>query len=719
MKYTFSLIFLLLVNFLATAQSTCEPNIDFEFGNFNNWYLYSGTCCPIIISPSAALATRHTITTGTAVDPYGGFPIVDPANGVYSLKLGNNVNGAEAEAVRYYLHVPTGSNNYSLIFRYAVVFEDPNHSPIQQPRFEVSAFDSVTGNPIGCAQFTYVSSSTLPGFQTSGILPSPIYKTWSSSSVDLSTMNGKTVAIQFATGDCSLGGHFGYAYIDVNCGLFETYGVDCLDGNKTSLSGPPGYQTYQWWNSTFTQFYGNGQSIQIATPPTTTTFAVVVTPYPGFGCNDTLYTTRKGADVNVFAGKDTNICVITGTKSVQLNAKGTSSISAISYSWTPTAGLSCTTCSNPIATVGATTQYVVTATDSSKCVRRDTVVVIAAPSVFAKLKADKDTVCQNEELWINNTLTNPVENDFYWNLDTGKQTDIDTSIGRVKVRWGSTGLKKVILRVANIACEIYDSVYVYVKDRPLASHSIKQHGCVGQPIELIPYKQSAKYYWNISDQTINDTLYKGLYNLTWTTTGLKSVGVQLLGNNGCLSEKYQSTIYIHDIPTTHIIRDSNERVCIGDRITLRTENMGSNYYYDWQPAVYFTNNSHYEVEYNMERPQMVSLNLIDLWGCTGSDSTFIGADLCCRVILPDAFTPNGDGHNDLYRCINLQNHKVHTFVIKNRWGQTVFETTNGETGWDGTINGKPQEPGTYIYYVKYICNDKDVIEKKGSFHLLR
>jgi len=719
MKSTFSLIILLFISFFSNAQTGCEPNVDFEQGNFNNWTLYTGTCCPISVTASGPVAGRHSITTGTSVDPYGGFPVVDPLNGVFSLLLGNNINGAQAEAARYYLHVPTGSNNYSLIFRYAVVFEDPNHPAAQQPRFEVSAFDSATGAPITCAQFTYVSSSTLPGFLVSGISPSPIYKSWSSASIDLSAMNGKTVAIQFATGDCSPGGHFGYAYVDVNCGLFETYGVDCLNGNLTSLSGPPGYQSYQWWNSNFTAFYGNGQSIQIATPATTTTFAVVVTPYPGFGCPDTLYTTRKGADVTVNAGKDTTICVITGAKTVQLNAIGKSSISAPTYTWTPTTGLSCTNCSNPLATVSTTMNYVVTATDSSKCTRSDTVSVIVAPSVFVNLSTEKDTVCENEEVWIKNLEYNPIGTYFFWDTDTGKVTDVDTVRGYVKLRWGGTGLKKVVLRVVNSECEISDSVQVYVKPRPLASFDLKRHGCIGQPLELTPRKENAYYHWSLQEQVITDTIYKTRYSIAWNTPGMKKLSLSLTGFNGCISNTFESDIIVHENPTAKIERDLNEKICIGDRITLLTENKGSNFNYDWQPAVYFDNNSYYKVVYVMEKPSWVTLNISDLYGCSSSDSTYVSADLCCRVILPDAFTPNGDGRNDLYKCINLQNHKVHTLVIQNRWGQTVFESTDGQQGWDGTFNGKPQEPGTYIYFIKYICKDKDVIEKKGAFHLIR
>src|ERR1043165_8649400 len=108
----------------------CPPNIDYDFGNFTNWSCYTGTCCPIMTpTNSGPVVNRHEITSGAGVDPYGGFPVVAPGGGTYSLKLGNDGTGSQAERVRYYIHVPIGFNNYSFNFLYAVVLQQPNHQP--------------------------------------------------------------------------------------------------------------------------------------------------------------------------------------------------------------------------------------------------------------------------------------------------------------------------------------------------------------------------------------------------------------------------------------------------------------------------------------------------------------------------------------------------------------------------------------------------------------
>lgn len=116
------------------------------------------------------------------------------------------------------------------------------------------------------------------------------------------------------------------------------------------------------------------------------------------------------------------------------------------------------------------------------------------------------------------------------------------------------------------------------------------------------------------------------------------------------------------------------------------------------------------------------LNVIDDIGCTGKDSIYVDVHLCCEIYLPDAFSPNGDGRNDKFRVISGGTHTVKSFVVLNRYGQVVFETKDQNEGWDGRFNGVAQDLGTYMYYIKYTCNDDNahqVIEKKGAVTLIR
>lgn len=283
----FAMLVLLFDQSTAQVSVTCPPNMDFEDGNYGYWKFDTGQCCPIVTAPSGQLFNRHMLTNGPGIDPTGGFPIVAPGGGNYSLKLGNKISGKQAEKASYYVHIPSNVSTFSLIFRYAVVFQDPgsSHTNAQKPRFEVKAFDSATGTPIPCSQFTFVASSALPGFTCNG---DTCYRPWATGSLNLSGWNGSTVVVSFASGDCANGGHFGYGYVDLTCSLFETSSVVCVNTPTMSLNAPAGFQTYTWYDSTFSTILATGQNPVIPTPATNMTYQLILAPYPGFGCKDTL-----------------------------------------------------------------------------------------------------------------------------------------------------------------------------------------------------------------------------------------------------------------------------------------------------------------------------------------------------------------------------------------------------------------------------------------------
>jgi gliding motility-associated-like protein len=366
------------------AQVYCPTNIDFEQGNLNYWNFYTasnnGSAGVSTLVSTAPLTNRDVLTSGTATDYYGGFPIVDPMSGSYSLRLGNDSVNAQVDQAKFKINVPSSTNNYSLIYRYAVVFENPSHTASDQPWFKVRVYDSATGAIITCASFTFISQSSMPGFSTStktGRFGGSIvyYKPWSTASLNLTGQAGKTLYAEFTSADCALGGHMGYGYVDVSCGLFAISASTC--NAITPLTAPAGFQTYTWYNSNYTSVVGTGQSISVTTPSGSAQYHVILTPYTGYGCTDTLTTTITGTSLSVNGGLDTMVC---NNDSIRLNAVA-SGTAPLTYSWTPTAGLSCTNCSNPWASPAATTAYVVTVTDSNGCSRRDTVNVIASPKV--------------------------------------------------------------------------------------------------------------------------------------------------------------------------------------------------------------------------------------------------------------------------------------------------------------------------------------------------
>ncbi len=92
----------------------------------------------------------------------------------------------------------------------------------------------------------------------------------------------------------------------------------------------------------------------------------------------------------------------------------------------------------------------------------------------------------------------------------------------------------------------------------------------------------------------------------------------------------------------------------------------------------------------------------------------------CDVWLPNAFTPNGDGRNDIYRVAGADNSKSFQMEIFNRWGNRVFVSDSNEKGWNGLQNGREAPAGSYICMIKFIhaeTGESKIL--KGTFILIR
>ncbi|MBN9296662.1 MAG: gliding motility-associated C-terminal domain-containing protein [Filimonas sp.] len=88
------------------------------------------------------------------------------------------------------------------------------------------------------------------------------------------------------------------------------------------------------------------------------------------------------------------------------------------------------------------------------------------------------------------------------------------------------------------------------------------------------------------------------------------------------------------------------------------------------------------------------------------------------IYIPNAFTPNNDGKNDIFLVYGNSIASVEMYIF-NQWGQLIFQSNDAGKGWDGTYSGKLQPVGVYVYIVKATLRDGTVINKKGSLNLIR
>jgi len=388
-QFLLSIAFCTLLSFQSYSQE-CPPNIDFETGTFDHWTCYTGYVSAaggtntIYLSPSGGPApTQHTMYSApsTELDYFGGFPVNCPNGSGHSIRLGNNTGGGQAEGISYEFTIPAGRDIYSLIYHYAVVFQDPNHEVFQQPRLVIEVTNVTDNTVLTCSSVTFIPfGNILPGFFLSPSQQDTTNvwcKDWSAVSVNLNNNAGKTIRLFFKTADCTFTRHFGYAYIDVNseCSSEFVGATYCPDDAFVNVTAPFGYQSYTWFNNNFSQVLGNLQSIRFNPPPPVgTVIAVQVEPYNGYGCRDTLY--AKLVDTLTVisnAGRDTLSC---NANPVPI---GANSKPGLIYKWDPPTGLSDPYIANPRAGPNISTTYVLTTSSAGGgCPARDSVVVRAS-----------------------------------------------------------------------------------------------------------------------------------------------------------------------------------------------------------------------------------------------------------------------------------------------------------------------------------------------------
>lgn len=106
-------------------------------------------------------------------------------------------------------------------------------------------------------------------------------------------------------------------------------------------------------------------------------------------------------------------------------------------------------------------------------------------------------------------------------------------------------------------------------------------------------------------------------------------------------------------------------------------------------------------------------------GCKGEGFVKIRIESGPAIYVPTGFTPNGDGKNDRFTPYPVGIKSYNYFRVFNRWGQVIFSTKKLHDGWDGTINGKEQPTGTYIWMIEGITSGNKLITKKGTVTLIR
>ncbi|MEM9820290.1 MAG: gliding motility-associated C-terminal domain-containing protein, partial [Bacteroidota bacterium] len=197
--------------------------------------------------------------------------------------------------------------------------------------------------------------------------------------------------------------------------------------------------------------------------------------------------------------------------------------------------------------------------------------------------------------------------------------------------------------------------------------------------------------------------------------------------SGCSEEE---VIFVDQPQEIVVDLGDDVEIQLGDSITLDPF-IGSTLPLDsvvWAPLPLVTcldTTSCLEVSVNPLETTAYSLTVFDVNGCTGSDNITVEVDRNRNVFIPNVFSPNGDGVNDIFKVfIGPGVERVNFMQVYDRWGEQLYNRNNfvpddlGLIGWDGTLNGKTLNPGVFVYLVEVAFVDGLTLLYRGDVTLL-
>jgi gliding motility-associated-like protein len=174
-------------------------------------------------------------------------------------------------------------------------------------------------------------------------------------------------------------------------------------------------------------------------------------------------------------------------------------------------------------------------------------------------------------------------------------------------------------------------------------------------------------------------------------------------------------ITVRPVPLVNII-PSDTSIIFGTTIQLNADISGNISNIQWTPPVGLSNTA---IANPLVKPltnTTYQLTVRDADGCEAGSKSVIS--VFRKLIMPDSFTPNRDGHNDVFRIPQGTAFNLYSLSVFDRWGNRVFATSDISSGWDGTYKGKPCNTGAYIYTISGSDGKKTVV-LKGTLVLIR
>ena len=353
--------------------------------------------------------------------------------------------------------------------------------------------------------------------------------------------------------------------------------------------------------------------------------------------------------------------------------------------------------------------------DANGCIATTSAVVSLVDAMFLTLGPDT-TICVGASVrmlpqtsagtsvynWrpLNTTLTNPNTIDTT-TIRNATVTPVDTATYILNAMWG--------------ACVREDTITVNILHKPVA-HAGQDTAICDLSSAILRGSASnlsgtVNYVWSPASMVDDDSAA-----VTIATPPVTQIFTLTVTDNYGCNFSVTDEVLVTVQPPVPAYAGNDTIAVLGQPHQLSSSGGVS---YLWSPSFPLNISTAQNPLATLTNDQLFVVKVTDIAGCIGFDSVFVQVYNGPNYYVPNAFSPNGDGLNDIFRAIPVGIVSTDWFRVFNRFGQLVFETNQWLKGWDGKFKGKTQPLGTYVWVIKGIDKNGKVIEMKGTVTLMQ
>ncbi|HEU4472476.1 MAG TPA: PKD domain-containing protein [Flavisolibacter sp.] len=300
---------------------------------------------------------------------------------------------------------------------------------------------------------------------------------------------------------------------------------------------------------------------------------------------------------------------------------------------------------------------------------------------------------------------------YHWRLDGGS-----VSVGEPPVLTAlAEGQHEVQLVVTSLYnCGIPDTAISQFTIKPLpvvdASSSLVCNRVSLSATQLDNRTVVSEWKWDLGNSRFSS---QQQLSVTYPNPGNYEVRLWALGTNGCSSDTVRHPLVI---PSAIVFAGHDTTIISDQPFQLQGSGNGS---FLWSPSTGLSNPTIANPIATITGDQEYILTVTTPEGCIGSDTVKLRPVRGPAVYVPGAFTPNGDGLNDVLRPVYVGIKTLERFEVYSRWGQRVFSTSSTREGWDGKINQQYQGNDTFVWFVKGINYLNQPVLLRGTVTIIK